>query len=404
MSTPNKPGFNAFREGMSKAPPPSKGGFEKDPWELTNFKLEPSETCISRFLMPNGSFYMRAYHFWNRPGTCTYDIPVFQNKCVYCFYVQKGKEAAKAQGKGPDGKLPKSQFDKLWQRTSYEVELIDFRWFHRGFDPDDKDKPILIRCGNEDPVPQRNRCPHCAKGETRIFGGRKIWELSPTQYSTLVSTDAKIGETCITLINERPCGRKITTIGFACGNGHELVDENTLIQMPPDELNKFVSTMVCCNLCDWEGLPIDMLVADDACPTCGGGNPVRATLFDKNISITCNGQTQSDGKVKKTYNFDQSAPFSDLPGDLVAPFSVFTAPADVDKAIAELLKPRDLAYTFRPEYVDRTKFSTDEEYVMAVLDKQAEQLKQPNPYKASGQPQTTPYQSQGQVGGGFRRR
>lgn len=395
--------FNKFREASSKAPPPSGRKFEKTPWELDNYKLEPGEAGLARVMKPEGDFFSRTFHFWNRPGTCTADIPVFGDKCVYCFYHQKGYEEAKKQGKGPDGKEAKNKYDKLWKRLEYVVEVIDFRYSHLGKDPEDPEKPILVPCANLEPLPKRSRCPQCLKGETRIFGGRKMWEVSMPQFRALTKVDAQIGENCITRMPDQSvCGRKINLIGFACANGHTLMTEEQVIGMPPEKLNEYVTSAVQCPECGVEGLPIDMIVADDDCPVCAGCTPVRASLFDKNIEISCVGQPDGKGGTKKTFNFDRSQPFTNVDDDVWNYIQGIGIPTqeELEKKLDEILKPRDLAYAFRPEWVNRDKFDSDEAYVMAVLDKQADALKLPNPYKANaGQQQTTAYQ-----GGGFRRR
>ena len=388
-------GFNKFRDASSKMPPPSKGKFDKEPWALQNFSMEAGEVALTRALEPPASgFYSRTLHFWNRPGTCTCDIPVFGDKCVYCFMHQKGSEEAKKAGNGPDGKPQKNKYDKLWKRMAYVLEVIDFRYFHKGMDPEDSEKPILIPCGNTEAMPKRNRCGLCQKGDLRIFGGRKNWECSLPQFRSLVKIDAQIGETCITPIENKACGRKISLIGFACGGeGHELMGEDDILQMPAEKLNEYVTTRISCPACAWEGLPVDVLVADDDCPVCAGCTPVRATMFHKNIEVSCIGAPDGRGGTKKTYNYDKGQPFTPIEDDLLQHLE--------EKDVVEMLAPRDLSYTFRPEWINREKFDSDEAYVMAVLDKQAEQLKVPNPYKPGGgnTQQTVAYQ-----GGGFRRR
>lgn len=393
--------YNKFRDASSKAPPPSGRKWEKEPWELTNFKLEAGEVALARVINPSSGFFSRTFHFWNRPGTCTCDIPVFGDKCVYCFYHQKGYEEAKKAGKGPDGKEAKNKFDKLWKRMAYVPEVIDFRFSHIGKDPEDPEKAILVPCGNIEPLPKRSRCPLCMKGETRIFGGRKLWEVSMPQFRALTKVDAQIGEFCVTPMDDNSlCGRKISLIGFACTGGHTLMDEDTILGMPAEKLSEYVTAVAKCPECGVECLPVDMIVADDDCPKCAGCSPVRATLFDKNIEISCVGQPDGKGGTKKTYNYDRGQPFTDLEEDVWNHVQGINLPQDqVDQRVKDILAPRDLVYAFRPEWVNRDKFEDDASYIMAVLDKQADQLKQPNPYKPGAGQQTTAYQ-----GGGFRRR
>lgn len=389
--------FNKFREAASKAPPPgSKGNFVKEAFALKNFQMEPDEVALIRALDPAGPIFSRAFHFWNRPGSCTCDLAVFDGKCVYCFYEQKGKEDAAKLPKLPDGKNQKSKFDKVYRREAYILEIIDYRYFHAATDDSDpaKPKPILITCGNTEALPKRNRCARCPK-EPRIFGGRKNWELSIPQFRILGQVDAQIGERCIGAMPDKSvCDRKIMLVGFACGNpegGHDLMDEESILQLTAEQLTEYCTHEIQCPTCNFVGLPRDITVADDSCPTCGGCSPIRASMFDKNIEATCKGVKGNDGKIKKSYNFDRSAAYSDVRMDLSAHLDA--------EAVEAMLAPIDLNYVFRPEWVNRDKFENDAEYVMAVLDKQADQLKQVNPYKPVGGPAVTPYQ-----GGGFRRR
>ena len=54
-----------------------------------------------------------------------------------------------------------------------------------------------------------------------------------------------------------------------------------------------------------------------------------------------------------------------------------------DKEIEDFCKPQDLQWKYRPEYIDPKKYGSSDEYVAAVLDSQAEVLKQSNPYQDS---------------------
>ncbi len=107
---------------------------------------------------------------------------------------------------------------------------------------------------------------------------------------------------------------------------------------------------------------------------------VRAGIFDKVLEVTVAGEQQSSGDrtwTQKNLSFGTGSSFSSLMADLEQ-FGFN------DEEIEGLCEPWDLAFRYRPERLKRNDYSSDQEYVEAVLEAQAESINKPNPYKSSG--------------------
>jgi hypothetical protein len=370
--------FDKFRRGRASQPSGSGKNFEKEPWAKTHFDLEVGDSALIRILKPENEIFDRNAHYWNGFHTCTGDIPVFDGKCCFCFFHKQGQEdykkrveAAKRDGKD-SSQIAASKFDMAYRRLLTSLEVVDFRYFHPGYDHE-KDRPILTPCANPEPQIKRNRgCQGCASNVERIFGGSKVWEVNVAQYQQVNACNDQLGQTCIADISGQFCGREIYLIGFGCEHcGGELLGERDLMEKKQEEINAFVSKPQPCPSCQKEGWPKDMVVSDDTCPKCQGMEPVRGSVFDKNLQVTAVAASRGKGKA---FNFDRSAPFSSVAEDLLAHVA--------EDEIEKLLTPRDLNHFYRPEWVSREKFESDEAYVKAVLDKQADRLREKNPFSS----------------------
>ena len=169
------------------------------------------------------------------------------------------------------------------------------------------------------------------------------------------------------------CGHEIYTIGFECANcGNEVVSERQLQTMQPEEIEDIAFSPHKCASCGAVENPKEVAICDY--PEEGHHAPVRASMLDKNLSVTRAGSRSPDGKTSSSLNFDTSDSFGSVVDKLREHnFS--------DEEIDEMLAPWDLSEFFRPERLNPEKFDSNEDYVMAVLDAQAKALGEENPYR-----------------------
>tara|TARA_B100000131_G_scaffold54165_1_gene49152 strand:+ start:18079 stop:19272 length:1194 start_codon:yes stop_codon:yes gene_type:complete len=373
-------GFSRFRR---HTPPAKKkysgGGSDKlwPPFTAKNFILDLNESAEIRVLEPeSGGSYIRKVVWVGFPRTATQDLPMFGGRDVYNYYYLKDKEEKRESN--------------LYATTKEIFEVIDFRYFHAHVvdDPkkDGRKKLIYSPCSVEGPDGNPRKCRDCASNDpevaNRIFGGHKVWELSSKQASALYAVDDRLSETCLADVPDGKlpgdlCGNDIYCIGFECENcGDEVVSEEEIRRMDGVEIESVAyDDDYSCKNCGHKGRPKEVTICEYHEE--GHHEPVRASMLDKNLTVTRAGSRSSDGKATSSLSFDTSDRFGGVIDKLREHrFS--------DEEINEMLEPWDLSEFFRPERVNPDKFDSDEEYVMAVLDAQAKALGVENPYRGVG--------------------
>ena len=386
-----------FRRSKKAAKEMSKsgGGGEYGPWGLENYQMEIREQpAMARFLNPGdeGFLVISQHRLGYKTHTCTSEMAEFDGKCCFCHYW------AAAAPKSDDKK-------NLYPRTTTVAELIDFRYHHIVEEiPKGKteSKKVLKRCAFNEAVPARGQgrsrtsCKWCdskdPKVAERIFGGHKIWELSNKLRDRLDGIDTDLGHTAFLIDDGQTVALQAFTIGFRCANCKELLlDENKIREMigeSGDEVEAFAAEDQECPHCHHIDLPEEVWVAEGEV----GGEAfeldmdepsvVRAGLFDKNLEVTCPGESRKQGKTEsefRAYDFDKSRyDWGNAVDDLVSH-------GLKEDEISEMIKPWDLPHRYRPEFISRAKYEENgqfdtESYVAAVLEAQAKALDRPNPY------------------------
>ncbi len=376
---------NARRQAEQLAPTTAY-----DPWEAEIYKIAAGERGMVRVLAPANDELLVLKRHWlpgAGPRTCTSEWPGFEGHCVYCHYLHQAQQARNAGGSLTEQQ--QKDIDKLYPRLVYAIEVIDLRFYHRVKGSDGK--IAFERCMSDEILPQRNRCRFCNSHDPsvaeRFMGGHKVWEMGKTHFQQLYAVNDILGQTCLHYdqATGQVCGQDVFPVEFVCPHCqmHAWFEEHHLQTEPPEKILEFIEQEHECPKCGKRGYPKEIqMCASEA------HDPVPATVFDKTLEVNCAGEVKTDrsGRQRKytTLNFDRSQPFSNIQNDLQG--------YGLDDAeLKALLQHWDLHHRFRPERVDRSKFSSDAEYVAAVLDVQAKQLKRPNPYQAQTQTRSAPW-------------
>jgi hypothetical protein len=258
------------------------------------------------------------------------------------------------------------------------------------------ERDTLVRCKHDEPeLPKRIRCSLCTDGAERHFGGHKVLEMNATQWDQLWATHQKLQERCIGTHDGKVCGAANYPVSYICANPAcqvELIGEDEIQKMPPKQLSQILTAPQQCGTCQHEDFLWGIFLCDN-----GGRSPtpaeeaelmamtpeergetkpedsdhwiVRASMFDMILELSITGQQKKFGKNVfdvKNFNFSTGAGWSTLEEDL----SHHVDPADIEA----MIQPWDLADRFKPEKIKPGEYSSEEEYVEAVLDAQAEQL------------------------------
>lgn len=364
-----------------------KGGGLK-PWEREQFKLSIGESAMVRFLqIPEDSDpYVRKFHWTpNGPKTCTAEIADFGGKCVYCFYDQdhKSKQQKEMEAARSSGREHKKVASRLNAKSVTVLEVVDFRYYHIVPVPNSEDK-IMVRCNVDGPEADPDRCEHCASEDdsvrAREFGGGRRWELKDDHLNQVLGAHTLMQKICVHVDDSgNVCQKETYVVELLCGSCNKpLVDSEKVRRMPAKDIEKELKKAPICPHCRHEGYPVPI----SACKS-NAHDAVRGSVFDKNLIVHCTGETKELFGTKETYeekiyNFDiRAEPIMSIQDSLANwGFS--------DEEIVKICAPQDLAWKFRPEYMDPKKYGSTDEYVLAVLENQSEALKQPNPYRSSG--------------------
>jgi len=384
---------NAFRNFRKKAAEVKKTPEweDRDPWDFDNYKMDIDEpSARGRIIDPgeNGFFMANHHRVKSRDRRCTSDIPVFDGKCVYCYFYDRA---------GRDDEDRKN----LYPRFRSYLEMMDYRYFHivEETGKNNKKRKVGKRCASDDRVPKFRRgrsCKYCSSKDrevsARYFGGRKKWDQSDKGMEPLVTLNEEL---MASAIDSKGNLYTAITIGFLCAecgeycilewDGEERdVDEDLITTIVNAEeglrLEEWTQEEYLCPKCERTALPLEVWIAiDDADNEVQSTdeNPIRRrTMFDMSLKITCSGKLSRDGsKTYRDYNFNADAfPSMSLIDEL-------EEHGCDEKEIDELLTPVDFEHLLRPEYVDRDKFDNDEAYVQAVLKAQAKVLERDNPFE-----------------------
>ena len=363
------------------------------PWDMDRVTFDLKETFYLRILRPpGGRVYSKAFHWPKgmRQIICTRDHPAFQVKnddgtttgrCVCCHYFDN-----KSRGR---------------RKTDDVLEVIDFRYFH--LDGDD-----IVRCIHDEPDGEiRNvRCHLCnspdEKVAKRYFGGHKVMELREYQYNQVWAAHEKLSDYCISVVGEDEdgpviCGKKNYLLLFLCRNCDEvLMDEQTVKSLAPVAQDKFKRARQTCPNCNAKDFPYPLYacdsdkgrtptpleIKDGVEPEPGEHWCIRGSMFDKVLEVSIAGEVKSikgQGDITlKNLNVSTGEAWSPVGLDL----SYF---GFSDEEIEEMCKPMDLVHRYRPSYKLKPEdFRNEEEWVMAVLDEQAEVIGKANPFRPGG--------------------
>jgi hypothetical protein len=179
------------------------------------------------------------------------------------------------------------------------------------------------------------------------------------------------------------CGQDVYPVEYRCSNEQcqeVVLDDDALTSKSDAAISKYVDFPYECEVCEEEGFLTEISVCES-----GNHDPVQASLFNKVVEFTVTGEQKEFKNAKgekqtytqKNFSFDTGQPFTYLEDDLE------NVGFD-EEQVAELLEPWDLDHRYRPERKDRKEFGSDEEYIDAVLDAQAESINKSNPYGTSG--------------------
>lgn len=391
--------FDRLRKHMQdrerEAAAKKKGGGGLKPWERDKFKIVVGEDAMVRFLpLPEGSDpYVRKFH-WPQgggPKTCTAEIAEFGGKCVYCFFDQdhKDRQRKEAEAAKASGREHKKMASRLGLKSVTVMEVIDFRYYHV-IPGESAGEQAMVRCNVDGPDGDADRCEHCASGDPSIaarqFGGGRQWELKDDQLAQIFAAHTALQKICVHQDDKgNVCQKETYVVELLCRNcNNPLVDSEKVRRMPARDIEKELKKTPRCGSCGTVDYPVPI----SACKS-GSHDAVRGTIFDKTLVVSCTGETKQLFGTKETYeekilSFDvKSEPFLSI-GESLASWGFS------DKEIEDFCKPQDLHWKYRPEYIDPKKYGSSDDhvglnhgYVAAVLDSQAEVLKQSNPYQDS---------------------
>jgi hypothetical protein len=359
---------------------------------METLTFDVGETFLLRFMQPADDKPYDRYYHWPKggyPHTCTLETPGFDGKCVFCHFDREMKDEAEARGQKANS--------SLYRRHQDVLEVIDFRYFHVVPDPNRDGKDTVERCShNESALPSRVRCHNCNSDDPetskRYFGGHKVFEMNRTQYNQVWAAHEKLSNTCIHVNGDgEVCGAKVYPVSYICeGCQEEVISEDEINRTPPAQLEKQVNFPHNCS-CGHTDYLFEVSICENGGRTPVGENDtledadhgvVRAGIFDKVLEVTVAGEQQSSGDrtwTQKNLSFGTGAEFSSVLMDLED--SGFS-PEEVEN----MVRPWSLDHRYRPERLKRDDYGSDEEFVEAVLDAQAESIGKKNPFQPSQGP------------------
>lgn len=394
MSWQDSFGDNLRRQHLKKQQQRKTGGGKGkkfDPFEMEKVTFEPKEDFFLRILRPtNGRVYTRPYHWpaGGFPHTCTRDIDIFDEKCVWCHYYPDKNDRAK-----------RKEVDVL--------EVIDFRYFHIVPHPTRDGRETVVRCTHEGPhLPDNVRCPHCRSNDererVRHFGGHKVLEMNQDQYSAVWAAHEALQNYCIHLDAEgKPCTAKNYPVSYVCrGCEHEFLDMDQINSMSVPQLSKVIDHKQKCPECGTEEFPFAIYQCDNGGRTplpseieaATNGEPppdadhwvVRGSMFDQVLNFRIQTEDKQIGDKMVTLKKFQISTQGSRPDDWSSVAEDLRRFDLTEEQIEEVCKPWDLDHRYRPEFLKRDDGESDDDYVARVLDKQAEAIGQPNPYSGAG--------------------
>lgn len=373
--------YNAFRQTRQQAKKKAPKGRKRRAYTEWLYRINGGEKGDQRILDPGeGGFRVEQTHWVNRkPHVCTKNHPLFNGQCVYCHYWEVA----------PDNSDDK---DNLYPGMKRIIELIDFRYFHRTTDKDDN--PIINICSADGPRPKHNRCRMCKNSDAvvaeRHFSGHKRWELGKNLFNQVAGYHDELTYICIAETEDGGvCNEKLYPISYVCGEckEHEFVEERELETIDEEQLFKIIDEEQKCPGCDHEGFPVELVICES-----GNHDAVRGSIYDQTVRCSCSSETIKDknGKEKTNYTFNFTSP-----NDWCHVSDELSEQGFDDEAIEKMLEPLDFAKIYCPERVDPEKYDSEESWVGAVLDSQAETLKRKNPFGGSsrddGKPASRPF-------------
>lgn len=351
-----------FRKKQADAAARQKKSGPRTPWQAYKFAMDVGDEAAIQF-KPMEPFLWE-YHGFNPNHTCTSneDVwPEFKGKCVWCYYCDRDKAFR----------------DKWYQRSSFVMSLLDFRFFHWEMGQKNGRDVVLVHvCQDPNPTPgRRNRCPHCNSTDEfvreRRFGGLKRWELNKTQFNQVTDAYARLQQICVHVDAEgNVCNHRVFDVAYNCAHcGHEVLDERAL---QSEDAAEVINNPYQCSNCGNE----DFLKPLNICDS-DAHEPVPGSLFDKMLTVTCSGTSKEVGgkmRTLKNFNFEVKAWPWRSAKDNLGDFAIS------DEDIQKMLEEEDVRSRYSPAWgVKRADFETDDEWVDAVLKKQAENAKKPLP-------------------------
>jgi hypothetical protein len=364
-----------------------KGNTAKKDWRVYRFDMDLKETACVRF--PDVDPYVRGFHwaFGGPPKECSCEKSGFDGRCLYCYYAKAWDDHERQAARDYTGAGNASKYDRRWNKlvrqTGRVVPVIDFRYWH--YIPDG-DALLLERCLDDDATPRHSRCSTCQDRNPeiarRVTGVLKRWEMSDRDkhFSQMVGAHQMLQNTCAaTLEGGSSCGAKcyaealVCEVCFAEGNTVDVVEQTEVQRMSDAMINASRGTIYECTH-GHEGEPRLISVCKK-----GGHDCVRGTIYDKNVMVKCIGELKDKKSGKgqwadKDYQYDISGSFATVEEELEG----FNAS---DEECERVAKGVDFQWSYAPEgwKVKRSDFAADPEgveaYVQAVLDAQAENIK-----------------------------
>jgi hypothetical protein len=351
MSNPRLPGFASFRRAQQSSKDQRGRGGPRAPWTAWSFAMNAGDLAAGRFL-PVEAFIL-GQHGWPT-NTCTCEWPGFEGRCVFCYYNERDDDHRK----------------KYFKKVRTVMQFVDFRYSH--WETNGDGKVDTHTCSEVDANPRRNRCRHCASTDPAIakrhFGGRKRWELTDDQFAQVTDVYGRLQGVCLAGEGDEICGKRVVDVGYVCSDpecGAELISER---QLESEDCSEKISNPMTCPECGREDYPMGVLICDS-----DEHEPVPGTLFDKAVEVACSGVTKGNNRTTKAYNFETGAwPWGPIQDDLKK-FGFD------DEAIEKMIEPDDMHLRYAPMRIKAEDFASPEEYVSAVLMKQAEVCKKPVP-------------------------